>query len=131
MNMNNKSKSTLMIILGFLFLLTAAIVADTTNLYWTAFACLVISIINLFFGFGILIGAPIIEWNIIMNKPQWPTLQDRLNNPLKDELTALQQLKQVLPLSKQAQELYDKLSKESIQETRNKAGIPNDIYKNV
>jgi len=49
-----------MIILGFLFLLTAAIVADTTNLYWTAFACLVISIINLFFGFGILIGAPII-----------------------------------------------------------------------
>jgi len=59
--MNNKSKSTLMIILGFLFLLTAAIVADTTNLYWTSFACLVISIINLFFGFGILIGAPIIE----------------------------------------------------------------------
>ncbi len=47
MNMNNKSKSTLMIILGFLFLLTAAIVADTTNLYWTAFACLVISIIYL------------------------------------------------------------------------------------
>ena len=43
-----------------------------------------------------------------MNKP---TLQDRLNHPLKDELTALQQLKQVLPLSKQAQELYDKLSK--------------------
>ena len=31
-------------------------------------------------------------------KPQWPTLQDRLNHPLKDELTALQQLKQVLPL---------------------------------
>ena len=49
-----------------------------------------------------------------MNKPQWPTLQDRLNHPLKDELTALQQLKQVLPLSKQAQELYDKLSKESL-----------------
>jgi len=121
MNMNNKSKSTLMIILGFLFLLTAGIVADTTNLYWTAFACLVISIINLFFGFGILIGAPIIEWNINMNKPQLPTLQDRLNHPLKDELTALQQLKQVLPLSKQAQELYDKLSKESIQETRNNA----------
>ena len=58
----------------------------------------------------------------IMNKPQWPTLEGRLNHPLKDELTALQQLKQVLPLSKQAQELYDKLSKESIQETRNKAG---------
>ena len=48
------------------------------------------------------------------NKPQWPTLQDRLNHPLTDELTALQQLKQVLPLSKQAQELYDKLHKESI-----------------
>ena len=57
-----------------------------------------------------------------MNKPQWPTLQDRLNHQLKDELTALHQLKQVLPLSKQAQQLYDKLSKESIQETRNNAG---------
>lgn len=44
-------------------------------------------------------------------KPQSPTLQDRLNHPLKDELTALQQLKQVLPLSKQAQKLYDNLSK--------------------
>jgi bacterioferritin (cytochrome b1) len=66
-----------------------------------------------------------------MNKPQWPTLQGRLNHPLTDELTALQQLKQVLPLSKQAQELYDKLSKESIQETRNNAGISNDISKNV
>ena len=63
----------------------------------------------------------------IMNKPQWPTLQDRLNHPLKDELTALQQLKQVLPLSKQAQELYDKLSKESIQETRNNAGRTNEL----
>ena len=58
----------------------------------------------------------------IMNKPQWPTLEGRLNHPLKDELKALQQLKQVLPLSKQAQELYDKLSKESIQETRNNSG---------
>jgi len=65
------------------------------------------------------------------NKPQWPTLEGRLNHPLTDELTALQQLKQVLPLSKQAQELYDKLSKESIQETRNKGGISNDISKNV
>ena len=40
-----------------------------------------------------------------MNRPQWPTLEGRLNHPLKDELKALQQLKQVLPLSKQAQEL--------------------------
>ena len=55
-------------------------------------------------------------------KPQLPTLQDRLNHQLKDELTALHQLKQVLPLSKQAQQLYDKLSKESIQETRNNTG---------
>lgn len=61
---------------------------------------------------------------VIMNKPQWPTLEGRLNHSLKDELTALQQLKQVLPLSKQAQELYAKLSKESIQETKNNAGIP-------
>jgi hypothetical protein len=57
-----------------------------------------------------------------MNNPQWPTLQDRLQHPLKDELTALHQLKQVLPLSKQAQKLYDKLSKESIQENRNNDG---------
>ena len=62
-----------------------------------------------------------------MNKPQWPILEDRLNHPLKDELVALQQLKQVLPLSKQAQELYDKLSKESIQETRNNAGISKNV----
>ena len=48
--------------------------------------------------------------------PQWPTLQDRLNNPLTDELTALQQLKSVLPLSKHAQELYDELSDKSIRE---------------
>ena len=51
-----------------------------------------------------------------MSKPQWPTLKARLQHPLKDELTALHQLKQVLPLSKQAQKLYDKLSKKSIQE---------------
>ena len=51
-----------------------------------------------------------------MSKPQWPTLKARLNHPLKDELTALHQLKQVLPLSKQAQKIYDKLSKKSIQE---------------
>ena len=49
-------------------------------------------------------------------KPQWPTLQDRLNNPLTDELTALHQLKSVLPLSKYAQELYDELSDKSIRE---------------
>ena len=55
-------------------------------------------------------------------KPQLPTLQDRLNHQLKDELTALHQLKQVLPLSKQAQQLYYKLYKKSIQETRNNAG---------
>jgi bacterioferritin (cytochrome b1) len=62
-----------------------------------------------------------------MNKPQLPTLQDRLNHQLKDELTALHQLKQVLPLSKQAQELYDKLSKESIQETRNNDGRTTEV----
>ena len=48
--------------------------------------------------------------------PQWPTLQDRLNNPLTDELTALHQLKSVLPLSKHAQELYDELSDKYIRE---------------
>ena len=64
----------------------------------------------------------IVEAIMNMNKPQWPTLQDRLNHPLTDELTALQQLKQVLPLSKQAQELYAKLFKESVQETRSDAG---------
>lgn len=50
-----------MIILEFLFLLAAGIVADTTHLYLTAFACFIISIINLFFGFGILHGNPTIE----------------------------------------------------------------------
>jgi len=59
--MNNKPKSYLMIILGFLFLLAAGIVADTTHLYWTALACLIISKINLFFGFCILVGNPTIE----------------------------------------------------------------------
>ena len=62
-----------------------------------------------------------------MSNPQWPTLQDRLNHPIKDELTALQQLKCVLPLSKQAQELYDKLSKESIKETRNEDGTTKEV----
>ena len=38
------------------------------------------------------------------------------NNPLTDELTALHQLKSVLPLSKYAQELYDELSDKSIRE---------------
>jgi hypothetical protein len=52
-----------------------------------------------------------------MSKPQWPTLKARLQHPLKDELTALHQLKSVLPLSKQAQKLYDKLSKKSIQDS--------------
>ena len=69
-----------------------------------------------------------------MNKPQWPILEDRLNHPLTDELKALQQLKQVLPLSIQAQELYDKLSKESIQETRSDTGTTRNeggISKNV
>jgi hypothetical protein len=61
-NMNNKPKSYLIyIILGFLFLLTAGIIADTTDLYLTAFACLATSIINLFFGFGILLGNPTIQ----------------------------------------------------------------------
>ena len=64
-------------------------------------------------------------------KPQWPTLEGRLNHPLKDELKALQQLKQVLPLSKQAQELYDKLSKESIQETRSDAGTTRNKDGNI
>jgi len=54
-------------------------------------------------------------------KLRWPTLQDRLNHPIKDELTALQQLKQVLPLSREGQKLYDKLSKESIQTGNNDA----------
>jgi hypothetical protein len=55
-------------------------------------------------------------------KPKWPTLKARLNHPLKDELTALHQLKSVLPLSKQAQKLYDKLSKKSMRETITNAG---------
>ena len=31
--------------------------------------------------------------------PKWPTLESRLNNPITDELTALLQLKESVPLS--------------------------------
>lgn len=38
------------------------------------------------------------------------TLKDRLDNPLKDDHTALEQLAKTLPLSDAAKKKYDKLS---------------------
>ena len=43
-------------------------------------------------------------------KPKLATLKDRLDNPLKDDHTALEQLQKVLPLSEIAKKKYDKLS---------------------
>ena len=45
-----------------------------------------------------------------MKKPKLATLKDRLDNALKDEHTALEQLQKVLPLSEIAKKKYDKLS---------------------
>lgn len=43
-------------------------------------------------------------------KNKLPTLKDRLDNPLKDDHTALEQLAKTLPLSDAAKKKYDKLS---------------------
>jgi hypothetical protein len=43
-------------------------------------------------------------------KNKLATLQDRLDNALKDDHTALEQLQKVLPLSEIAKKKYDKLS---------------------
>ena len=41
--------------------------------------------------------------------PQWPTLEGRLNNPLTDELTALLQLKESVPLSELGEKRLNQL----------------------
>ena len=46
----------------------------------------------------------------VMKKPKLATLKDRLDNPLKDEHTALEQLAKTLPLSDAAKKKYGKLS---------------------
>jgi len=43
-------------------------------------------------------------------KNKLPTLKDRLDNPLKDDHTALKQLAKTLPLSDAAKKKYGKLS---------------------
>jgi hypothetical protein len=43
-------------------------------------------------------------------KNKLPTLKDRLDNALKDDHTALEQLAKTLPLSDTAKKKYDKLS---------------------
>ena len=42
---------------------------------------------------------------------KWPTLKDRLKNALKDEKTALEQLKSMIPLSDWAEKRLEKLKK--------------------
>ena len=51
-----------------------------------------------------------------MDKPKWPTLEGRLNHPLTDELTALQQLENVLELNEFAKKKLEKLQKNEIPE---------------
>ena len=41
--------------------------------------------------------------------PKWPTLEGRLNNPITDELTALLQLKESVPLSELAEKRLKQL----------------------
>jgi hypothetical protein len=43
-------------------------------------------------------------------KKKFPTLKDRLDNALKDDHTALEQLAKTLPLSEAAKKKYGKLS---------------------
>ena len=43
-------------------------------------------------------------------KKKFPTLKDRLDNPSKDDHTALEQLAKTLPLSDAAKKKYGKLS---------------------
>ena len=43
-------------------------------------------------------------------KKKFPTLKDRLDNSLKDDHTALEQLAKTLPLSDTAKKKYGKLS---------------------
>ena len=51
-----------------------------------------------------------------MKKPKLATLKDRLDNALKDDHTALEQLKKVLPLSEVAKKKYDKLSNRKLRQ---------------
>ena len=58
-----------------------------------------------------------------MNKPQWPTLQDRLNHPIKDELYSFTSTKNKCYHCQNKHNNYMiNYPKESIQETRNNAG---------
>ena len=49
-------------------------------------------------------------------KPKLATLKDRLDNPLKDDHTALEQLSKTLPLSEAAKKKYDKLSNRKLRQ---------------
>ena len=51
-----------------------------------------------------------------MKKPKLGTLKDRLDNALKDDHTALEQLQKVLPLSEIAKKKYDKLSNRKLRQ---------------
>jgi hypothetical protein len=52
-------------------------------------------------------------------KNKLATLQDRLDNALKDDHTALEQLQKVLPLSEIAKKKYDKLSNRKLRQQIN------------
>jgi ferritin-like metal-binding protein YciE len=49
-------------------------------------------------------------------KNKLATLQDRLDNALKDDHTALKQLEKTLPLSEVAKKKYDKLSNRKLRQ---------------
>ena len=51
-----------------------------------------------------------------MKKPKLATLKDRLDNALKDDHTALEQLQKALPLSEIAKKKHDKLSNKKSQQ---------------
>ena len=51
-----------------------------------------------------------------MKKPKLATLKDRLDNPLKDDHTALEQLQKALPLSEIAKKKYDKSSNRKLRQ---------------
>jgi hypothetical protein len=53
-------------------------------------------------------------------KPTWPTLEGRLNNAIKDEQTALEQLSTMIPLSELAKKKLEKLKQQNENSTKNK-----------
>jgi hypothetical protein len=55
-------------------------------------------------------------------KPTWPTLEGRLNNAIKDEQTALEQLSTMIPLSELAKKKLEKLKQQKETSSKIKKG---------